>query len=225
MEWLLTITGYTRSLQQILTGLYIGELSLLGIFVLRKATGPSIMMAVLVIITIGYNILTNRYLNPLEDRFPDELLAGQNEEEEALLAAEEGDAVGQAHDESRVQQVGRNLHVPQTILDPIASFFEPHIYASHKTMKAFLGTSEADPPEYSEEDIRTAYLNPSLTSKAPQIWLPFDEAGLSKKEIEENSAAGIASTDQGAWLDEKGRVKFDNYNLRSTPLWSEKALY
>jgi calcium permeable stress-gated cation channel len=56
--------------------------------------------------------------------------------------------------------------------------------------------------------------------------LPSDGAvGLSKKEVEANEAEGIASTDAGAWIDEKGRVRFDEEGLRKLPVWKEKVPY
>lgn len=217
---------YTRALQQILTGVYVGELGLIGLLGLRQATGPAIMMAILFFITIAYNFVMNRYLHPREDHFTDELLDEEPGEQEGLLSAEEGEATEQAHERSRVQQSGHGMHVPQKILDPIAQFFEPHIYASYKTMKKFLGTSEEeDPPQYDDVDIQNAYMNPSLTSHTPKVWLPADEMGLSKTEIEDNEAAEIESTEKGAWLDERARVVFDEGNLRSLPVWKEAVRY
>ncbi|KAI0134779.1 hypothetical protein BJ170DRAFT_700050 [Xylariales sp. AK1849] len=216
---------YTRSLSQILSGVYVGELCLIGLLGLRKATGPAIATTILFFCTIVYNVVLNRHLNPLEDHLPDELLAEGGEEEASLLAAEEGEALEAAHDRSHVQRLGHNINMPRSILDPVAKFFEPHLYASHKTMKAFLRSSELETPAYDEGEVRTAYTNPSLVSNPPQIWLPSDEAGLSREEIEENSAAGISTTDDGAWLDENGKVKFNENDLRSLPAWKKPVAY
>ncbi|KAH8670797.1 hypothetical protein BX600DRAFT_229607 [Xylariales sp. PMI_506] len=217
---------YTRSLAQLLTGVYVGELALIGLFSLRGATGPSIATVVLLVCTIVYNVVTNRYLNPLEDRLPEELFEREDEEEPLLQAAEEGAALQEAHDRSRVQRLGHSLHLPQDVVDPIARFFEPHIYASHKVMKGFLKGSDEDsgPPQYSEEELDRAYANPALTSGA-QVWIPADEVGLSREEVEANAAAGITSTDYGAWIDKKGRVQFDRQNLRDLPLWQQSVVY
>lgn len=211
---------YTRALQQILTGIYIGELCLIGLFGLRKAAGPSIMMAVLFLATIAYNAIMNRYLNPLEDHFPEELLASENGEEEPLLAAEEGEAAA--------QEAPRRSHrapAPLHVVDRVAGFFQPRISSSRKAVAAFLGRSGSVPPSYTDEQLRTAYLNPSLTSRAPTIWLPRDELGPARRETEDNRAAGIESTDDGAWLDEHGRARFDEDDVRRLPVWSEPVLY
>src|SRR5690348_9289618 len=62
--------AYTLALQHLLTGIYLAELCLMGLFSIRKATGPSIMIAVLLIITIIYNAAMNRYFKPLEEYLP-----------------------------------------------------------------------------------------------------------------------------------------------------------
>lgn len=224
---------YTRALQQILTGIYIGELCLFGLFSLRKAKGPSILLLLLFFSTVAYNVLTNRYLSPLEDHFPDRMLSsdvdGDEQEQQSLLAgAEAGQADDEGHAASRIQQVGRGMHMPKYIVDPIARFFEPHIYASHEVMKQFLLHTSAEtdsPPEYSEEDIQTAYTNPSLRSTTPRIWLPKDEFGLSKTEIDALAERRIEATDDGAWVDLKGNVDFERRHLRSLPMWKSSPPY
>ncbi|KAK2600413.1 hypothetical protein N8I77_009949 [Diaporthe amygdali] len=228
---------YTRALQQILAGIYIGELCLIGLFGLRKAKGPAILLVVLFFATIAYNILTNRYLNPLEDHFPDHMLSvdAENGEQDPLLSAAEegqavaaGDAQADEHERSHIQRLGREMHLPQKVISPIARFLEPHVYASHKAMRAFLARTgaETDPaPEYSEEEIKKAYQNPSLTSKAPVIWLPRDNYGLSKKEVESLGAENLEATDEGAWVNSKGKVDFERSDLRGLPLWKQPKSY
>lgn len=224
---------YTRALQQILTGIYIAELCLIGLFGLRKAKGPTVMVAVLFLGTIAYHILTNRYLKPLEDHFSDSMLlpANADPEQEALLAgAEEGRAEGDAevHGNSRVHQLGQDLHVPQKVLDPIARFFEPQVFASRKAMREFLEHTTAasePPPQYSEEEVQSAYKAPSLKSKRAVIWLPKDDNGLSKKEIESLAGDGIEATDAGAWVNAKGEVDFDRDELRTLPVWKKSPPY
>lgn len=220
---------YTRALQQILAGLYIGELCLIGLFGLRKAKGPSIILVALFFATVAYHVLTNRYLNPLEDHFPDEILSADDEDGEQsplLAAAEEGQA---GEDErSRVQRLGRGAHLPQRVVSPLSRFLEPHVYASHKAMRVFLARTAAEtdtPPSYSEEDIEKAYQNPSLTSKMPVMWLPRDNYGLSQKEVESLTKDGLVAVDEGAWVNEKGKVDFEKRDLRSLPAWKAGKAY
>lgn len=215
---------YTRALQQLLTGVYIAELCLIGLFGARKATGPSILTAILFLGTVVYNYTMNRHLGPLETFLPADLQNEDDDEDTPLLtAAEEGAAT-----ESRVQRIGQEIRVPKQVIEPLARFFEPHIFASHKAMKAWLASShddEEDPPQYSDEELRTAYLNPAFTSKTPKVWLARDEMGVSKQEVRENEAVGIPATDEGAWLDEKNRVRWDEEEFRNVPVFKVPVKY
>lgn len=221
---------YTRALEQMLAGIYIGELCLIGLFGLRKATGPSVMLAILFFATLAYNVSSNRYLKPLEDHFPDEIL-DQPAERRPLLSGSSEEEDEEAAS-SRVQRIGEEMHIPKRVLDPMARFLEPQISASYKKMKAFLDKNTTTTPGseavvLGQEDLSSAYANPSLTSKTPQIWLPSDEgkAGLSKKEVEANAKAEIASTDEGAWIDEKGRVVFEMEDLTKLPVFKRSVAY
>ncbi|OCK77469.1 hypothetical protein K432DRAFT_384671 [Lepidopterella palustris CBS 459.81] len=86
---------YTRALQQLLTGDYIAELYLAGLFCTRKATGTSILTAILFIGTVIYHFTMNRHLSQLEICLPADLHPepeGGNGETSLLAAAEEGNA-------------------------------------------------------------------------------------------------------------------------------------
>lgn len=207
---------YTRALQQVLTGVYIGQLCLIGLFGLRKAKGPLVMVLVLFLATVAYNVLTNRYLKPLEDHFSDEILEHHDEldEQEPLLTAEEGQA---QHDAEAALR--------QRVLDPLQRIFEPRVYASRSAMRAFLGKTEGPAQQYSEEEIAKAYVAPSLKSKAMVLWLPRDGNGLSAGEIEALAERGIEATDEGAWVDEKGKVGFEREKLRELVVWKETVNY
>lgn len=224
---------YTRALQQILAGVYIGELCLIGLFGLRNAKGPGVLLAVLFVATVAYHVFTNRYLKPLEDHFPDDLLEGEEEsdpEQQSLLAdaddAQDPDP-DPTHAASRVHHLGREMRVPRRVLDPVARFFEPHVYASQKAMRGFLaGTGAEEPPrKYSDDEVANAYQNPSLRSKTPLLWLPKDGNGLSGKEIEALGREGVEASDKGAWVDDKGKVDFERDSLRSLPVWKETPPY
>lgn len=214
--------SYTRALQHLLTGVYLSELCLIGLFGLRKATGPSLLMAVLLVITIIYHVTVNRYLSPLEQYIPADAQA-EGDEGRPLLGAEEG-LTGDVQPESRIQHLGQG-RVPGQVLGPVAEFLEPQVFASHQALKSWFQDPEEDAPEYSDEEIRTAYLNPALTSKTPKLWLVQDEMGLSKHEIGENEAVGIPSTDEGAYLDEYNHIKWSVDDLTKVPIFKVPVRY
>lgn len=221
--------SYTLSLQHMLTGVYIAELCLIGLFSLRGAFGPTVLLGILLIVTIVFTILTNRHFAPLEQYLPADLaLDGSSdvdgEEAPLLSSAEEGQADALEREESRIHRISSAVKVPPKITGPLARFFEPHIFASHRAMKQWLQDGdfdEDDVPEYSDEDVRKAYLHPAYTSQTPVIWLAKDDMGVSRREISENEKRELKSSDEGAWIDNEGNLKWSVDDFEKIPIFKK----
>ncbi|KAF1947352.1 DUF221-domain-containing protein [Clathrospora elynae] len=218
--------AYTLALQQTLTGVYIAELCLIGLFSLREATGPLVMLIVLFIATAIFNYTTNRYFAPLEQYLPADLALDSEDDEQLplLSAAEEGETDALHNAESNINSISNRTHVPSQVVSPVAHFLQPQVFASHTAMKAWLrdGDFDADDePEYSEEDVRKAYLNPAYTSKTPIVWLAKDSVGVSKNEISENEANGLKASDQGAWITGNGKLKWSVDDFEEVPVFKK----
>ena len=211
---------YTLALQQILIGVYIAELCLVGLFSLRGATGPAVLVIVLFVVTILFHVMTNRYFGPLEQFMPADLVSenGDSDEETSLLGSvEEGE--GGSH----IQHLASHARIPPKYTSPLARFFEPHIFASHRAMKAWLRDDaeydEEHVAEYSTEQVRKAYVNPAYTSATPVVWVPKDQWGVSKKEVGKNEEEGLTCSDEGAWVDEDGVVRWSIDDFDKVPLF------
>ncbi len=219
-------SGYTLALQQILTGVYIAELCLIGLFSLRQATGPTVLVGILFVTTIVFHYTTNRYFDPLEKYLPADISAGfesESEEQQPLLSsAEEGESDALQNTESNIRHLSRRTHVPQRVISPVVRFFAPHVFTSHAAMKAWLREGDFDEgehAEYSEEEVKRAYLNPAYTSKMPIVWLARDELGVSASEAKENEKAGLSTSDKGAWIDGKGKLHWSVDDFSEVPVF------
>jgi hypothetical protein len=169
---------------------------------------------------------TNRWFAPLEQYLPFDLALESEDDEQAplLSSAEEGEADTLRNTESSIQRLSSRTRVPSKVVTPIAQFLQPHIFASHTAMKAWLreGDFDADDaPEYSEEDVKKAYLHPAYTSKTPIVWLAKDNMGVSKNEAQENETEGIKCSDEGAWIDGKGNLKWSVYDFEEVPIFKK----
>ncbi|KAF1830421.1 DUF221-domain-containing protein [Decorospora gaudefroyi] len=218
--------AYTLALQQLLTGIYIAELCLVGLFSLNEATGPTLIIIVLLIATAIFNYTTNRYFAPLEQYLPADLAIESEDDEQAplLSAAEEGESDTLHNAESRIDRVADQTRVPSHVVWPVARFLQPHVFASHTAMKAWLRDGdfdEDDEPEYSEEDLKKAYLNPAFTSKTPIVWLAKDSIGVSKNEVSENEKQGLRASDQGAWITGDAKLKWSIDNFDEVPVFKK----
>ncbi|KAI1268117.1 DUF221-domain-containing protein [Xylariaceae sp. FL1019] len=215
--------AYTLALQHLLTGVYIAELALIGFCGLREANGPTIIVAVLLLATVLYNVLMNKYLSPLEKFLPTDLVSQESGDETSplLSRAEEGRV-----DESE----GTSSTVHKHVVDPTKRFFSPHVSASYQAMRAWIregdryDIEEEEIPEYSEEDIKKAYLHPALTSKTPVVWLAKDGMGTSENEVKENEDFGLKASHEGAWL-EGNDVKWDVLKFENVPVWKKGIKY
>jgi len=67
----------------------------------------------------------------------------------------------------------------------------------------------------------SAYWPPVMSTPLSKLWIPRDEAGVSTQEVAHSSKV-IEITDEGAWLDESGRVTAD---MEKAPFWDPKILY
>lgn len=169
-------------------------------------------MVVLLILTALHHFVVNRYINRLEKHLL--LDKAADEEHQGLLS----------HRSS-----GRSIPdtLPLGFLDPLASLLEPRILAPLDDLRPYLQdpTDDDDIPHYSDDEIRNAYLNPALTSKMPKIWIPRDAHGVSREEIAENEAAGLATTDEGAELDEKGELSWGKDDFETVPIFKVPKKY
>ena len=216
--------AYKRALQQMPIGLYLAELCLIGLFGARKAAAQTALMIVLLVITAVANLVLDRMLRPLE------LYLGIDKwhEQESLLAEEEGeDANDEAarHAAAHGHRLGLNK-LPNPAPRWLSDFFDSVITAARDKTRSWLeeddGT-EGESYSLSDEDVKKAYVAPAFTSKTPKLWIPSDKYGISKQEIEQNEKDGIQTTDEGAEVDEHGRLHW-NHNFEEVPVFSKPKL-
>ena len=184
------------------------------------------MLVALLIATIIFNYTTNRYFAPLEQYLPADLALESEDNEQAplLSSAEEGESDALENAESRIDRLSERTRVPSKMVSPVARFLQPHVFGSHTALKAWLREGDFDEDEeldYSEDDLKKAYLNPAFTSKTPIIWLAKDSIGASKHEISENEKTGLTATDQGAWVTGDGKLKWSVDNFEEVPVFKK----
>jgi hypothetical protein len=216
---------YERALKQMPTGIYLAELALIGLFSARNAITQTILMIVLLVLTAGINLILDRTLRPLELYLGYDMIQAA---EVPLLAQEDGVSV---HDEVALHMSAHNRRLgiqklgtgPATAL---SKFFDTFISSSRDEVKGWLSIPDREDgsSDPTEEELANAYENPVFTSKTPKLWLPRDQAGVSRDEIAENEEAGIPTTDEAAEIDENGKLWYDP-DFEKVPVWKKpKAL-
>ncbi|TGJ83315.1 hypothetical protein E0Z10_g5464 [Xylaria hypoxylon] len=212
---------YPRALKQLLTGVYIAELSMIGIFGASVAIGPLILMIIFLIFSILLNITINNAIDPLLYNLPRTLA-----EEEATRSRNE--AVENGEKEMHLAENVTNGSSTNTTggkkLGLFAKFFKPWQYCDYEAMRKLVPNHDfAVYNTYTDEVVRDAYFPPSVTSGTPLLWIPEDPLGISKQEIRDTSNV-IPITDEGCTLTDKNKLEWDTETVRP-PVWEEKIIY
>ena len=229
---------YPRALQQTTTGAYLGIVCLIGLFGIRTAIGPLILMVAYLIFAILFHISLNSAIDPLLMYLPKSLEA----EEQSLLALEDGHTTnghhghdsketkvtstattGTAGSSSDTAPNGNDLPAaPHKKPNFITKFLSPHKYTDYHTLRRLVPRGFAE-IAYDPMVERDAFYHPAIASPTPILWIPKDEMGISKQECRHSSKV-IPMTDEAAFFDDKGTMSWDHESARP-PIYQEKIYY
>ena len=180
-------------------------------------------MIATLIFTAIMNLVLDRMLQPLE------LYLGVDvwQEQEVPLLAEEDDIPPDDQAALHAAAHGRRLglkRLPAPVPRILSDLFDGIVSNSRDEVNSWLhdpSSSRGDEVQsLKEEDLAKVYLAPALTSKTPKLWIPKDDLGASKKEIELNEKVGLTTTDDGAEIDENGNLHWD-HRFENVPIWSK----
>ncbi|KAF2973568.1 hypothetical protein GQX73_g61 [Xylaria multiplex] len=212
---------YPRALKQLFTGVYIAELSMIGIFGASVAIGPLVLMIIFLIFTTLLHLTINSAIDPLLYNLPRTLA-----EEEAARGRHEAVENGEK-DVPLAENVtnGSSTNVGSgKKLGLFAKFFKPWQYCDYEAMRKLVPNDDVGVySTYADEVNRDAYYPPSVVSGTPLLWIPEDPLGISKQEIHETSKV-IPITDEGCTLTDKNKLEWDTETVRP-PVWEEKIYY
>jgi hypothetical protein len=194
---------YPRALQHLLTGVYLAEICMVGLFSIKGAIGPLIIIAFYLLLTILAHISLNEALSPLMNFLPRSL----DSEEEEIQANREAEAAYKY----AITRHGK-----------IWKWFHPTLYKDYADLRRKV-RRDIVRIEYSEAELEKAYYEPCITAKMPMLWIPKDQGGVSQDEIKQTSTV-IPISDQGAHLDEKNKIQW-NKDDEELPMWERKVLY
>ncbi|KAF3902969.1 hypothetical protein ABW20_dc0102946 [Dactylellina cionopaga] len=195
---------YPRALYQTLTGVYLAEICMIGLFVLATVPGPLILSVILLILTVLFQIALTNAFGPMLEPLPRNLQVSENNpatSDEATGAdAETGN--GEKADPTAIA-----TEAPPKV-SIFKKFFQPHLYANYLSAKALVPQDSVE-YDYTHEERENAYVHPAVFAEEPILWLAKDEAGVSVEEIEGCKAFEVVASDEFAWVDEKSKVQWE----------------
>ncbi|KAJ4333988.1 phosphate metabolism protein 7 [Ascochyta clinopodiicola] len=224
--------AYQKALKQLLTGVYLSEICLIGLFAIAtaknpQAAGPLGIMCLLLAITIIFSVTLGAALRHEEARLAYTDPTPQNDQLE-----------GGHRDESREKSDSAPLngtdvnHAPRA--SRIPGFLKQIINPERNSLSTLYGTLDKfyhTPQEPLPIEIqKRAFFNPAVTSPTPVIWIVRDDMGISEREIRETKKAvpELHMTDEQAVFNEKGKVSWkgvDDGHAREAPVFDERIIY
>jgi hypothetical protein len=201
--------AYALAMQQLMTGIYLSEICLLGLFAINTAPGPIILMAVFLGFTAIYHALMRNALRPLTRYLPEDL-EGDGPKSLFGMSDDHSYDVGKAGgppSETRPVPLGKFNKMKS---DLFALIWDPRNFKSYSTVPSLLPPNTQKPPQYAEEEEKEAFFNPAITSKTPKLWIVRDEMGISQREVREcGEVPGVRVEDGYARFDGRGKVVWD----------------
>ncbi|PKS08842.1 hypothetical protein jhhlp_003451 [Lomentospora prolificans] len=216
---------YPRAIKQLLVGVYLAEICMVGMCAVSRAFWPMILMIVFLVFTVLFHITVQGALDPLLYNLPRSL---EVEEERLMELGEPAETKeGPLDGASGAAPEGSNGKAA-TSAEPkgnfVMKFLKPWKYASYMHMRKLIPRHQYDPREVLEAATESnSYNPPSVNDTPPLLWIPQDGAGLSKHEIA-NTGRVIPITDEGCTLDDKNKIIWDETTARP-PIWEEKPVY
>ncbi|RMZ37467.1 DUF221 domain protein [Aspergillus flavus] len=194
---------YPRALQHLLTGIYLADICMIGLFAIKGAVGPLVIMVLFGILFVLAHMSLNEALAPFNNFLPRTLDA----EEEAQQCKEEEEV---------------HFLSPRSKWEAAWKWFHPNLYRDYAALRRKVRRNDVE-IKYSEEERYNAYYEPCIKSPTPTIWIPRDKWGFSQQEVLATDPI-IPITDEGAHLDEKNKIVWDKYDP-NLPLSVLKTLY
>ena len=207
-----------------MTGVYLGEICLLGLFAINTAPGPIVLMAVFLGFTVIYHIIMRHALKPLMTHLPDSL-----DDDSQLNMFSTADHKSYDADKAGVPPSEVQSGNPKKFSAKKSSFlgriFNPGKFKSYQAVKSLVPNNPG--LVYSEEEADMAYYNPAITSPVPVIWIARDEMGISAREVRDCSEV-LPISDEYARFNEKNKVVWDREqesSLLDVPVWKKRIDY
>lgn len=222
---------YAKALQHTLIGCYLAVICLIGLFGIRAAPAPLILMVIFLVFMVLYHISLTSAMQPLFHYLPRSLEA----EEAALLQRNHSEITStkpQDQHNGKEKNVVEDLRQAKESMGPegnkqvsmLKKFFRPDIYASYAEMRKLVPQDFAE-IRYSPEIERDAYQDPACNAAAPLLWVPHDSMGVSKQEcLHTNKVTPM--TDEGATFNDKGSIVWEEEKMGGrAPIYEEKIYY
>lgn len=221
---------YPQALKQLLFGVYVAEMCLVGMFIVSKAAGPAVLMIMFLTLTILCHVSLVKALDPLLYTLP----LSQFERDPIDQTQQRKPEDVQVHNGARAASGGPGKSSiackdvsTATVGDHnkahfVCDWLRSRIFIDYATVAQLVHHDLKD-PEYPDDAKAHAYYPPSATSQAPYLWVPGDDSGISNNEVVDTGNITSISN-KGCHLNRENSIEWETDSPRP-PDWREKIMY
>ncbi|CAG8642475.1 274_t:CDS:2 [Acaulospora morrowiae] len=194
---------FPKSVFQFYVGIYIYQLTMIGLMFINTAYIPGVLMTVLFGLTISavYVMRQNFKHNPHVDFLPVDLMGVIDMNTEQIVGLKNIENLKTGLKTGKVPlKTSEGSTQEYEITDKAEGETDPDAFHITHTQE-------------DEDKSGKAYVHPALVAEQPVVWLPQDSAGVSEEEVNACREEGIKATNQGAILNKKNRVEVDINNI------------
>ncbi|EEQ41383.1 hypothetical protein CLUG_05511 [Clavispora lusitaniae ATCC 42720] len=222
---------YPVALMQTFTGIYIGQICLLGLFVVGKGWGPIVVEAIGLGFTIFAHIQIKAAFNRLLTVVPIDAMKsldgyshtpsydGESDYKTKVLAKHHKSYEEKKEENEVEHNLEENVENGQSLVPLMADresksvkadnflirWIRPDIFLNYSHAKQLIPATYNIEPEI--QDNKHAYEQPFISAKMPTLWIPKDPMGWSTQEIKENSSF-VTMSDENSGFTEKGNIVY-----------------
>lgn len=201
-------------------GLYVQQICVAALFFLARdgndkasAIPEGALMIVLVVITIGYQLIISNSYGPLLHSLPLTLAHKSYgvPKEPSLPSAEEEDAAENDGDDVQVNPDSKQTTKKRKSVEVIDERFNRGNQVEAAAPGGAVITDEDDVQSIDgpAQELPTDFNHPASFQPQRPIWLPRDEEGFAVTEAQSLSRDGIVVSMDHAYISEKGKISID----------------
>lgn len=222
---------YPVAIMQTFTGLYIGQVCLLGLFIVGKGYGPIVIQAIGLGATIfahinlqrafGYlgNVVSIDLMIPLDGVSKTPSFNGETDYRYRVLN-EKVDLKEEKEEEDVKRNLQDNVKNGLSLVPLLADRESKQVYSNNPLVKwiradyfkDYSHVKQLVPASYNvdstEADNKHAYDQPFISTKMPVLWIPKDPMGWSKEQIKQNSSV-LTMLDENSGFTPSGKIYFE----------------
>jgi hypothetical protein len=222
--------AYPRAWKQTLTGVYLCQGCMTGLFALKKQIGPVILQLVLIACTIAFQKSLTENITTLLSHLPDVPPPPEVDESTTMATSSIDPEKGRKNFAQRtLSSFSKTSKVSwasehYSLHDVAMRLLRPELYLDHRVLEKLVPRLELPDCDLARREYEHVYHHPSVLAEPPVIWIPRDAGGASVQEISETVKVNPI-TDEGIVLDpEDGTLRLRE-DEDTPPDWEAEELW